>query len=235
MSSRPDRSDAAPAAGRPLFPPASLGVIGSGQLGRMFIQAAQRMGYRAGVLSETRTRPAAQVAHWTVIGVDDRSAGTAGVLRAGRGGDRRVRERLGTAPAVAGPPSAGAARLANGLGLPEPAAREELPGPAWGSPCALAAGSERGRARCRRPGAGPAADPQDRLLGLRRQGADPGRCRRRPAPRLGRPGPGALRRRGVGRVRRRGLGGRRSRRRTVAPFAIRSPSTGTIATSWTAR
>jgi len=51
----------------PLFPPASLGVIGSGQLGRMFIQAAQRMGYHAGVLSATEETPAAQVAHWTVI------------------------------------------------------------------------------------------------------------------------------------------------------------------------
>ena len=31
-----------------LDPPASLGVIGSGQLGRMFVQAAQRMGFRTG-------------------------------------------------------------------------------------------------------------------------------------------------------------------------------------------
>ncbi len=54
-----------------LFPPASLGVIGSGQLGRMFIQAAQRMGYRAGVLSATEETPAAQVANWTVIGPPD--------------------------------------------------------------------------------------------------------------------------------------------------------------------
>src|SRR5947207_15884825 len=55
----------------PLFPPASLGVIGSGQLGRMFVQAAQRMGYRAGVLSEVEDTPAAQVADWTVIGRAD--------------------------------------------------------------------------------------------------------------------------------------------------------------------
>jgi len=54
-----------------LNPPASLGVIGSGQLGRMFVQAAQRMGYRAGVLSTTEDEPAAQVAHWTVIGAAD--------------------------------------------------------------------------------------------------------------------------------------------------------------------
>jgi 5-(carboxyamino)imidazole ribonucleotide synthase len=72
MSLCSDRSEAGLAAGPPLFPPASLGVIGSGQLGRMFIQAAQRMGYRAGVLSEAEDTPAAQVAHWTVIGRDDR-------------------------------------------------------------------------------------------------------------------------------------------------------------------
>ena len=59
------------ASGRALFPPASLGVIGSGQLGRMFIQAAQRMGYSVGVLSATEETPAAQVAHWTVIGPPD--------------------------------------------------------------------------------------------------------------------------------------------------------------------
>jgi 5-(carboxyamino)imidazole ribonucleotide synthase len=72
MSVSPDRSRPVPASGPVLFPPASLGVIGSGQLGRMFIQAAQRMGYRAGVLSEIEDTPAAQVAHWTVIGRDDR-------------------------------------------------------------------------------------------------------------------------------------------------------------------
>ena len=37
--------------------PPSLGVIGGGQLGRMFVQAAQRMGYRAGVLERDRRRP----------------------------------------------------------------------------------------------------------------------------------------------------------------------------------
>jgi 5-(carboxyamino)imidazole ribonucleotide synthase len=55
----------------PLRPPASLGVIGGGQLGRMFLQAAQRMGYRAGVLSATIDAPAAQVATWTVVGPPD--------------------------------------------------------------------------------------------------------------------------------------------------------------------
>ena len=117
-------------------------MIGSGQLGRMFIQAAQRMGYRAGVLSATEETPAAQVAHWTVIGPPDHLPALASVCRAGRGGDRRVRERLGPGAAVAGPPAAGASRLADALDLPEPAAREALPGPARHPPRPLAAGPQ---------------------------------------------------------------------------------------------
>lgn len=58
-----------------LYPPASLGVIGGGQLGRMFLQAAQRLGYRAGVLSATDDSPAAQVAHWSVIAPPDHLPG----------------------------------------------------------------------------------------------------------------------------------------------------------------
>jgi 5-(carboxyamino)imidazole ribonucleotide synthase len=54
-----------------LLPPASLGVVGGGQLGRMFIQAAQRMGYRTVVLTDEADGPAAQVAHDVVKGKDD--------------------------------------------------------------------------------------------------------------------------------------------------------------------
>lgn len=54
-----------------LAPPARLGVVGSGQLGRMFVQAAQRMGYRAVVLSSDPDAPASQVAHDVVLGRDD--------------------------------------------------------------------------------------------------------------------------------------------------------------------
>lgn len=58
-----------------LVPPASIGVVGGGQLGRMFIQAAQRMGFRAGVLTEVEDSPGAQVANWSVVGLaDDRNA-----------------------------------------------------------------------------------------------------------------------------------------------------------------
>jgi 5-(carboxyamino)imidazole ribonucleotide synthase len=61
--------------GEILLPPASLGVIGGGQLGRMFLQAAQRMGFRAGVLSATEDAPAAQVAHWSVVAPPDNLPG----------------------------------------------------------------------------------------------------------------------------------------------------------------
>jgi 5-(carboxyamino)imidazole ribonucleotide synthase len=43
-------------------PPAWLGVMGGGQLGRMFAHAAQAMGYRVAVLEPARDCPAGQVA-----------------------------------------------------------------------------------------------------------------------------------------------------------------------------
>ncbi len=58
-----------------LHPPAALGVIGGGQLGRMFLQAAQRMGYRAIVLSETPDGPGAQVAHDVIVSPPDHLPG----------------------------------------------------------------------------------------------------------------------------------------------------------------
>jgi 5-(carboxyamino)imidazole ribonucleotide synthase len=54
-----------------IHPPAAIGVIGGGQLGRMFVQAAQRMGYRAGVLGATDDSPAVQVANWSVVAPPD--------------------------------------------------------------------------------------------------------------------------------------------------------------------
>lgn len=63
-----------PAAGRPLIPGAdasaltgqsemTLGVMGGGQLGRMFVQAAQRMGYFTAVLDPDALSPAGRVSH----------------------------------------------------------------------------------------------------------------------------------------------------------------------------
>ena len=46
----------------PLYPGATLGVIGGGQLGRMFAHAATQRGYRVVVLDPAETGPAAEVA-----------------------------------------------------------------------------------------------------------------------------------------------------------------------------
>jgi 5-(carboxyamino)imidazole ribonucleotide synthase len=47
---------------QPIQPPATLGVIGGGQLGRFFALAAQRLGYRVAVLDPDIGSPAMQVA-----------------------------------------------------------------------------------------------------------------------------------------------------------------------------
>ena len=46
----------------PILPPATLGVMGGGQLGRYFVQAAQDLGYRAWVLDPDPDSPAGRVA-----------------------------------------------------------------------------------------------------------------------------------------------------------------------------
>ena len=50
-------------AARPLLPGATLGVLGGGQLGRMFVHAAQRLGYATAVLDPDEDSPAGRVSH----------------------------------------------------------------------------------------------------------------------------------------------------------------------------
>jgi len=52
---------------KPILPGATLGVLGSGQLGRMFATAAARMGYRVHVFSPDAQSPAAQVAQFETV------------------------------------------------------------------------------------------------------------------------------------------------------------------------
>lgn len=49
--------------GTPLLPGATLGVLGGGQLGRMFVHAAQAMGYFTAVLDADADSPAGLVSH----------------------------------------------------------------------------------------------------------------------------------------------------------------------------
>jgi 5-(carboxyamino)imidazole ribonucleotide synthase len=53
----------APSAAPFIAPGATLGVLGGGQLGRMFAHAAQQSGYRVAVLDPDETSPAGTIAH----------------------------------------------------------------------------------------------------------------------------------------------------------------------------
>ena len=46
----------------PILPPATLGVLGGGQLGRFFVMAAHEMGYRVMVLDPDPHSPAGRIA-----------------------------------------------------------------------------------------------------------------------------------------------------------------------------
>ena len=67
--------------GATLLPGATLGVLGGGQLGRMFVHAAQAMGYFTAVLDADPHSPAGQVSHHHIrTGYDD-AAGLAELAR----------------------------------------------------------------------------------------------------------------------------------------------------------
>lgn len=58
-----------------ILPGATIGMVGGGQLGRMFAMAAAQMGYRVGVFCGNPEEPAAQVAAFTVCGpLEDHAA-----------------------------------------------------------------------------------------------------------------------------------------------------------------
>ena len=50
-----------------LAPGATIGILGGGQLGRMTVMAAARLGYRCHVFCQSPDEPAAQVAHQTTV------------------------------------------------------------------------------------------------------------------------------------------------------------------------
>jgi 5-(carboxyamino)imidazole ribonucleotide synthase len=56
---------------QPVLPGATLGVVGGGQLGRMFAMEARRMGYRTVVLDPAADAPAAHVADQAIVAALD--------------------------------------------------------------------------------------------------------------------------------------------------------------------
>ena len=65
----PSSSRAGAAKARIIAPGATLGVLGSGQLGRMFTIAARRMGYRVHTFSPDQDTPTGQVADREITAV----------------------------------------------------------------------------------------------------------------------------------------------------------------------
>jgi 5-(carboxyamino)imidazole ribonucleotide synthase len=63
--------------------PATLGVLGGGQLGRMFVQAAQQLGYFTAVLDPDPASPAGLVAHYHVQAAYLDEAGLAQMMQRG--------------------------------------------------------------------------------------------------------------------------------------------------------
>ena len=60
---------------KPILPPATLGIVGGGQLGQMMALAAKPMGYRVVVLDPQINAPAAQIADQQLVAnYDDESA-----------------------------------------------------------------------------------------------------------------------------------------------------------------
>ncbi len=58
-----------------ILPPATLGLLGGGQLGRFFVMAAHELGYRVIVLDPDHDSPAGRIAdEHLVAGYDDLSA-----------------------------------------------------------------------------------------------------------------------------------------------------------------
>jgi len=60
---------------QPILPPATIGIVGGGQLGQMMALSAKAMGYHVGVLDPTPQAPAAQVADFQITAAyEDKSA-----------------------------------------------------------------------------------------------------------------------------------------------------------------
>jgi 5-(carboxyamino)imidazole ribonucleotide synthase len=64
-----------------ILPGQTLGVLGGGQLGRMFVHAAQQMGYFTAVLDKDPISPAGSVAHYHIEGSTDDEAALAQLMQ----------------------------------------------------------------------------------------------------------------------------------------------------------
>jgi 5-(carboxyamino)imidazole ribonucleotide synthase len=83
-----------------ILPPATLGMLGGGQLGRFFVAAAHEMGYKVWVLDPDPNSPAGLIADRHLQAAYDDFAALDALAEGLRRGDHRVRERPGGHPGL---------------------------------------------------------------------------------------------------------------------------------------
>jgi 5-(carboxyamino)imidazole ribonucleotide synthase len=207
---------ASPATNRdaaPILPGAMLGVLGSGQLGKMFAMAAARLGYRVHVYAPEHDAPAADVAYRQTIGGVRRRSGRRRVRSLGRRGNSGVREHLRRRDRSRGPASPPCGPAGRVLHTTQQRLREKGFLKAAGIPCTpFAEATTKDQLAAALAELGTPAVLKTAALGLRRQGAVD-----RPLGRRSRSGPRPPRRsagdpRRLGRFRMRSLDARRPQR-----------------------
>ena len=100
-----------------ILPGATLGVMGGGQLGRMFVHAAQRMGYFTAVLDPDPASPAGLVSHHHVQTDYLDENGLAQLARLQRCRHDRIRERAGARAGATGVRSGRWRRVADAVAI----------------------------------------------------------------------------------------------------------------------
>ena len=197
-----------------LGPGATIGILGSGQLGRMLAIAALKVGLRTHIFAPEAEAPAYDAA----AGANSRA------FRRRRGARAVSPKRSTSSPTNSrtcrsktveflGRARTGAARRAGAGADPGPAGRKDLPARSGPEDRALRRRRGRRRARARGRRTRPPGDPEDPAVRLRRQGpvADPRGLERRRGPSGA--GLGADDSRRLRRLRARGLGRRRAQPR----------------------
>ena len=126
-----------------------LGVMGGGQLARMFVHAAQALGYRTAVLDPDPASPAGRVSHLHVRSRLRRRGRPGAAGAALRGHHHRVRERAGAGAGLAGAQRPVAPR-AEAVAICQQRAAEKAHFARCGVPCAPYAVIDERRPTCGR-------------------------------------------------------------------------------------
>ena len=150
-------------------PPATIGMLGGGQLGRYALMAARRMGYGTVVLEPDPQAPAASVADEHLVAAVRRRGRPRPSGDDVRGRHDRVREPAGDRARAPGPRPMSAPSAGSGGDRPGPHRREAVPRRRRDPDRAVRSWS---RQPTRSAAVGYPGDPQDGAPRVRRQGPD---------------------------------------------------------------